>query len=135
MEILYVNTMKKNANLNSVLWALIFAICFPISVFGLSKYSLSTPIALLIIAINALLFGVYTVKLIRSISLMDEVQIRIQLEAVSISFVLSLLLVMVLGMVELLKNLEFDKISYLYVFPLFFLFYIIGLFISKHKYR
>ncbi|WP_299179095.1 hypothetical protein [uncultured Chryseobacterium sp.] len=127
--------MKRKANLKNVFWALIFAIGFPISVYCLSEYSLSAPIALLIVGINALLFGVYAVKQIQSVKSLDEVQIRIQLEAVSIAFVLSLLLVMVLGMLGLVKNLRLDSISYLYIFPLFFLFYFIGLFISKRKYR
>ena len=122
-------------NQRSVLWALIFAVSFSISVFILAKYSIPVSIALLIIAINSLLFGVYTVRLVQSISYMDEVQIRIQLEAVSVAFVLSLFLVMILGMAGLVRNLGLDNISYLYVFPLFFMFYIIGFFFSKRKYR
>ena len=127
--------MKQTVNLKSVLWALIFSVSFAISAFYLSRYSLSVPVALLIIAINSLLFGVYAFKLIQSISFMDEVQIRIHLEAVSIAFILSLLLVMILGLVGLVRNLALDNISFLYIFPLFIFFYLIGLFISKRKYR
>ena len=127
--------MKKKVNLKNVTWALIFAICFPVSVYCLSKYALTTPITLLIITLNALIFGVFASKQIQSVKSLDEVQMRIQLEAVAIAFVLSLLLVMVLGMLGIIKNLGLDRISYLYVFPLFFLFYFIGLFISKRKYR
>lgn len=101
----------------------------------LSGYYISVPIALLIIAINVLLFGTYSIKFIQSIKLLDEVQIRIQFEAVTVAFALSLLLVMGLGMLGLVKNLGLDSISYLYIFPLLFLFYFIGLFISKRKYR
>ena len=86
--------MKEKRNLRSVIWALIFSVSFTISVFALSKYSLSLPIALLLIVINALLFGIYAYKMIQSISYMDEVEIRIQLEAVTFAFVWSLLLVM-----------------------------------------
>lgn len=127
--------MKEKMSLVSPLWALIFSICFTVSVYYLSKNSISAPIALLIIAGNALLFGTYTIKFIQSIKLLDEVQIRIQLEAVTVAFALSLLLIMILGMAEIISSFGFDKISFLYIFPLFFLFYFIGLFISKHKYR
>ncbi len=127
--------MKEKTSLRSVLWALIFSISFTGSVYYLAKYSVPVPIALLIIAINAVLFGTYTIKFIQSIKLLDEVQIRIQLEAVSVAFALSLLLVMTLGMAGLVSDLGLDNISYLYIFPLFFLFYIIGFFISKRKYR
>ncbi len=127
--------MKGKMSLFSVLWALIFAVCFTISVYYLSKYSIAVPISLLIISVNVLVFGTYTAKFIQSIKLLDEVQIRIQLEAVTIAFALSLLLVMVLGLASLVENFGLDNFSYLYVFPLFFLFYLIGLFISKRKYK
>ena len=127
--------MKEKMSLFSVLWALIFAVCFTISVYYLSKYSIAVPISLLIISVNVLVFGTYTAKFIQSIKLLDEVQIRIQLEAVTIAFALSLLLVMVLGLASLVENFGLDNFSYLYVFPLFFLFYLIGLFISKRKYK
>lgn len=127
--------MKKQANQKAIFWALIFTLCFLISVFVLSKYSFSLPVAVLIIAVNALLFSIYTFKLIYSINFMDEVQIKIQLEGVSIAFVLSLLLVMTLGLIELIKKLNVEDFSFLYIFPLFFLFYFIGLFISNRRYR
>ena len=127
--------MREKASLLSVLWALIFAVSFAGSVYFLSKDSVSVPIAVLLIAINAVLFGIYAVKFIRSIKLLDEVQIRIQLEAVSIAFALSLLLVMILGMAGEVSDLGLSNISYLYIFPLLFLFYLIGIFISKRKYR
>jgi hypothetical protein len=127
--------MKKSVNQKSIIWALIYAVSFVGGVYVLSRYSLSLPIALLIIAVNAILFGIYTIKLIQSISFMDEVEIRIQLEAVAVAFVLSLLLVMILGMAGLVKQLGLNSISFLYIFPLLFLFYVIGLFISKRKYK
>jgi hypothetical protein len=126
--------MKEKKSLLSVVWALIFSTSFVGSIYYLSKASASIPIALLIIAINSILFGIYTIKFIRSIKSLDEVQIRIQLEAVSYAFSLSLLLVMILGMAGLVTGLGLNNISYLYIFPLFFLFYLIGLFISKRKY-
>ncbi len=127
--------MKKQVNRRNVIWALIFAVIFPISVFILSKYLFSLPIILLIIGINAIVFGIYTFTLIRSIKMMDEVQIRIQLEAVIIAFLMSLLLVMTLGMAQIAKALGFEGISFLYIFPLFFLFYIVGLIFSNSKYK
>ncbi len=127
--------MKERVNLQGVIWALIFSVSFAISVFYLSGYSPAVPVALLIITLNSLLFGVYAFKLIQSISTLDEVQIRIHLEAVSLAFVLSLLLVMILGMTALVKELPLDNVSFLYIFPLLFFFYFIGLWISKRKYK
>jgi hypothetical protein len=127
--------MKPKIDLKSVIWALIFSGCFTISTYCLSEYSFPVPIALVIIAVNALIFAVYTISLIKGISLMDEVQIRIQLEAVAVAFALSLLLVMILGLVGLVRNLGLEPMNYLYTFPLLFFFYLIGFFISQRRYR
>jgi len=62
-------------------------------------------------------------------------QVRIHLEAISIAFVLALLTVMVAGMLEVVNNLGIEKISYLFIFPLFFFYYLMGLVIAKRKYR
>lgn len=127
--------MKEKKSFLSVVWALIFSTSFVGSVYYLSKGSVSVPIALFIIVINSILFGTYSFKFIQSIKSLDEVQIRIQLEAVSYAFSLSLILVMNLGMAGLVNGLGLNNISYLYIFPLFFFFYLIGLFISKRKYQ
>lgn len=127
--------MKVKTKSTNVIWALVFAISFPISVFYLSKYNVQTSLALLIIAVNAILFVVFTAKQLQSIKSLDEVQIRIQLEAVSIAFILSLLVIMTFGMLGLVKALNFEKIDSLYIFAMLFLFYFLGLIISTRKYR
>lgn len=127
--------MKTRFDHKSVIWALVFAGCFITSTYCLSKYSFAVPIALAIIAVNALVFAVYTINIIKGISVMDEVQIRIQLEAVAVAFALSLLLVMTLGLVGLVGNLGLEPMNYLYTFPLLFFFYLIGFFISQRRYR
>lgn len=127
--------MRVKRKPTNLIWALVFGICFPISVFYLSQHDVQTPLVLLIIAINAVLFVIATVKQLQSINSLDEVQIRIQLEAVSIAFMLSLLSVMVFGMLGLVKELGLEKIDSLYIFALLSLFYILGLIISTRKYR
>lgn len=127
--------MKQKPDLTSVFWALMFAIIFAGSVYILSSQDLSVSITVLTIVINVIVFGIYTLKFIQSIRLLDEVQIRIQLEAVTIAFALSLLTVMVLGLAGLVENLGLNNISYLYIFPLFFAWYFLGFLISKYRYR
>ncbi len=127
--------MKQKSGLTSVFWALMFAITFAGSVYILSSQDISVSITALTIVINVIVFGIYTLKFIQSIRLLDEVQIRIQLEAVTIAFALSLLTVMVLGLAGLVENLGLNNISYLYIFPLFFAWYFLGFLISKYRYR
>lgn len=65
---------------------------------------------------------------------MDEVQIKIQMEAVIIAFSLGLMLLMTLGLLDLFVSLNKEDWSYRHLVPLFVTFYFIGLFISKRKY-
>lgn len=66
---------------------------------------------------------------------MDEVQIKIQLEAVVIAFSLGLMLLMTLGLLDLFITLNKEDWSYRHIVPLFATFYFTGLYISKRKYH
>lgn len=66
---------------------------------------------------------------------MDEVQIKVQMEAIVIAFSLSLILLMTLGLLDLIMTLDKADWGYTHVFPFFILFYFIGLFISNRKYN
>ena len=66
---------------------------------------------------------------------MDEVQVKIQMEAVVIAFSLGLLLLMTLGLIELSIQLNKDDWSYRHLLPMFMAFYFFGLVISRNKYN
>lgn len=66
---------------------------------------------------------------------MDEVQIKIQMEAVVLAFALGLLLVMTLGLIDLFIVLNPEDWSYRFLVPIFIAFYFLGLFIAKRKYN
>lgn len=64
--------MERNNRL-SVLLALIFSMAFALSVYVLVNDAVSSTAAVIIIGLNVLLLGIYTVRLIRNFSLLDEV--------------------------------------------------------------
>ncbi len=66
---------------------------------------------------------------------MDEVQIKLQMEAFVLAFALGLLLLMTLGLIELYLDLNPQDWNYRFLVPIFILFYFIGLFIEKRKYN
>ena len=68
-------------------------------------------------------------------SSMDEVEIRIQLEAVVWGFSFALLLPMLLGSLNLVIIINNKNWGYLSLVNYFVLFYFIGLIISQRKYR
>ncbi|MEJ7610585.1 MAG: hypothetical protein WKF88_05335 [Ferruginibacter sp.] len=65
---------------------------------------------------------------------MDEVERRIQLEAVVWAFTLGLLLLMTLGLLDFVVILKKADWSYIHLIPYFFTFYFLGIVISKRKY-
>ncbi len=66
---------------------------------------------------------------------MDEVQIKLQMEAVIIAFSSGLLLLFTLGLLDLIIDLNKNDWGYRHLVPIFILFYFFGLFISKRKYN
>jgi hypothetical protein len=71
----------------------------------------------------------------KGIAKMDELERRIQLEALAFAFPLTLLLLMTLGLLELAIGLNPDDWSYRHVWPFVFLFYLGGLAKAKRRYE
>ena len=71
----------------------------------------------------------------KGIARMDELQRRIQLEALALAFPLTVLMLMTLGLVELAVGLSADNWSYRHVWPFVILFYFAGLVRAKRRYE
>jgi hypothetical protein len=80
-------------------------------------------------------FGWVLWNVSRGIAQMDELQRRIQLEALAFAFPLTMLLLMTLGLLELAIGLNPDDWSYRHVWPFVFLFYLAGLARAKRRYE
>ena len=70
----------------------------------------------------------------RGVADMDELQRRIQLEALAFAFPLTLLLVMTLGLLEIAIGLNPNDWSYRHVWPMLFVLYLAGLVRAKRRY-
>ena len=118
---------------------LVYAVLWVISYIGsllvLKSFTLPKEVGIVLTVITALAFTVFIYKYYRSIFFMDEVQIKIQMEAVVIAFSLGLLLILILGLLDLVVALNKEDWSYRHLVPYFAIFYFIGLFISKRKYN
>jgi hypothetical protein len=64
----------------------------------------------------------------------DELERRIQLEALSIAFPLTVLLIMTLGLLQLAIELSMDDWSYRHLWPIIYVFYFIGLMRARKRY-
>jgi hypothetical protein len=78
--------------------------------------------------------GVALLTIIRGARELDELEKRIQLEALAFAFVLSMLLLMTLGLLELAITLNRDDWSYRHVWAMLPLFYVGGLVLARRRY-
>jgi hypothetical protein len=80
-------------------------------------------------------FALFLVLFIRGIRGLDELQRRIQLEALAVAFPLAVLLLMTLGLLQRAIELPFEDWSYAHVWVYLPLFYFFGICIAARRYR
>lgn len=80
-------------------------------------------------------FIVALVGVIQRIRAMDELERRIQLEALAVAFPLSLVLLMTLALLEVAQPLDPRNWSYRHLWPFPILFYTIGLALARRRYQ
>lgn len=126
---------QKNHLRNRVLvYAVVWCLSYLGSLFVLKSFELPKEVGIALTIITVLAFATFIYKYYRSVYFMDEVQIKVQMEAIVIAFSLGLLLIMTLGLLDLVITLNKENWGYRHLVPYFVLFYFIGLFISKLKY-
>lgn len=79
-------------------------------------------------------FAAFLWSFVRGIRSADELERRIQLEALAVAFPLGLLLLTTLGLMQRAIELNFENWSYNHVWPMFALFYLIGTVIARRRY-
>lgn len=80
------------------------------------------------------LFAWFLWRFIRGIRSADELERRIQLESLAVAFPVGLLLLTTLGLVQRAVTLNFEDWSYNHVWPMFVLFYFIGMLVARRRY-
>lgn len=80
------------------------------------------------------LFAWFLWNFMRAIRSADELERRIQLEALGVAFPLACLLVTTLGLVQRAVTLNFQDWSYNHIWPMFALFYFVGLMLARRRY-
>jgi hypothetical protein len=80
------------------------------------------------------LFALFLWNFIKSIRAADELERRIQLEALAIAFPLALVLITTLGLAQRAVVLNFQDWSYNHVWPMLGVFYLAGVTIARKRY-
>ena len=81
------------------------------------------------------IFGWVLWTVSKGVAAMDELQRRIQLEALAFAFPMTLLFVMTLGLLEIAIGLNPDDWSYRHVWPMLFVLYFAGIMRAKRRYE
>ena len=115
-----------------ILSSLVYTVCLVV----IKKFDLSITLGIMISLIPLITFILLIKRFIKNINLMDEVERSIQLEAAVWAFCLGLLSLMTLGLLDsviTLKKEYWGNVSFM--IPSFYIFYFIGILISRRKYR
>jgi hypothetical protein len=128
-------TRKNHLSERVQVYAIVWVLSYIGSLFALKTLAIPKEAGVVLTIVTVIAFAVFAYKYYRSIFFMDEVQIKIQMEAVVIAFSLGLLLLMTLGLLDLFIIMNKEDWSYRFVIPILIGFYFIGLFISKRKYH
>ena len=79
-------------------------------------------------------FAWFLWEFVHSVSDGDELERRVQLEALAVAFPLTLLLVMTLGLLQIAVPLPPEDWSYRHIVPLLYVFYMVGLMRARRRY-
>ena len=125
---------KKNANRNSIIFALIYGATYLPAIMLLKHHVFGQISSVIIALVPIITFSIFIFKLIKAFSVLDEVKQRVQLEAVVIGFSLTAMLLMILFLLSLCDISNPDWFGYANLVGYCWLFYFAGWFISKRKY-
>jgi hypothetical protein len=97
---------------------------------------LSNAVRIPIVLVPVAIFAYFIFQQRRlSIEGSDELEQRIQLEALSIAYPLTFLLIVLLGQIERVIKLNPEDWDYSHIWPFIFMFYLLGLMIARKRYQ
>ena len=103
--------------------------------FALESPGLGTPARIAIALVPVPFFAWLLVEFVRRVSDGDELERRIQLEALAVAFPLTLSLLMLLGLLQIAVPLPPEDWSYRHIWPFLFVFYIVGIQRARRRYE
>jgi hypothetical protein len=99
-----------------------------------SNTSLPRSLQLLLSGVAVIAFVGFVLAELRAVRLLDELQRRIQLEALAFAFPGSVGVVMFLGLLQRFQELSSADLSFRHVWPLMILLYVVGLALARRRY-
>lgn len=126
---------KKHLSDRVSVYAIIWALSYIGSLGAMKMLSVSKEAGIMLTLVPVLAFAVFLYKFYRNVYFMDEVQIKIQMEAAVFAFALALVTIMTLGLLDLTIDVKKDDWGYRFLVPMFVAYYFIGLLVANRKYH
>lgn len=115
--------------------AVVFVLAYLIARLVLRQPDVAESFRVLAALLPVLPFAWMLWEIIKSVRRMDELEQRIQLEALAVAYPMVMILLMTLGLLEIAIKLPAEDLSYRHVWAMLPFFYYIGLFLSKRRYQ
>ena len=112
-----------------------FALVYLFARVAVGEFDWGTPVKVILAVLPVPAFVWLVIEIVRGVRQMDELERRIQLEALATAFPLAMTVMMTLGLLELAIPLSKDDWSYRHVWAFFPLFYIGGLILARKRHQ
>jgi hypothetical protein len=125
---------RRNISRRAGLAAFVWMVLFFIARFSLESpaWSPVTRVTIALLPLPAFVWFLWA--FVQGIREADELERRIQLEALAVAFPLTALLFMTLGLMQIAVPLSPDNWSYRHTWPLIYVFYFVGLMAARRRY-
>ena len=130
LEVLW-SKSERRMGLSAGLWLALFFIAR--GMLEMSDLSVGVRVSLALLPVPA--FAWFLWEFTQMVSHADELERRIQLEALALAFPLTLLLLMTLGLLQVAIELNMDDWSYRHIWPIVYVFYVAGLMRARRRYQ
>lgn len=131
--------MPNNDTQQSNGWGWVPAVVFVLSYFAargiLEMQDTSTALRVGVALFPTIPFAFFLWVIAKGIRTLDELERRIQLEALALAFPLALILLLVLGLLEIAIKLPPEDLSYRHVWAMLPVFYFLGLTLARRRYQ
>ena len=117
-----------------LLWAIFWLVSYVVARVAIEADTLGLGIRLGLALVPVPIGATVLALLVRGARELDELERRIQLEALATAFLLAMIVLMTLGLLQRVVTLKFEDWSYMHVWAMLPMFYFVGLAFARRRY-
>lgn len=125
----------RSSSHSSLIPPIVFVLSYFAARFGIEAFPAGSPLRLVAALLPVVPFAFLLTSMVSGARQLDELQRRIQVEALATAFLCFMLFMMTLGLLEMVVTLKAEDFSYRHVWALMPAFYFAGLILAQRRYR